>query len=270
MDKYSRNSRVSIITKILTENPNKIMSLNYFSEILNAAKSTISEDILVIREILEKLEMGRIETIAGATGGVRYIVKVSDEDQAKFKAYICDTLKDKSRVVPGNFLYVTDIMLDPDVVSQAGAILAAHFIKLKPDYIITVETKGVPLAYEVARYMGVPLIVARKNSKVTEGTSVTINYMSGTTGRLSTMGLSKRTLKNSSKCLFIDDFLRAGGTVNGIQDLLREFDSELVGIGVLVDNKEVKKNLPKPTVCIVNYYGIDEDGNIRMEPSENI
>lgn len=270
MEKYSRNSRVSIITKILTENPNKIMSLNYFSDILNAAKSTISEDILVVREILEKLDMGRIETIAGATGGVRYIVKVSEKEKEKFKEYICSTLSDKSRVVPGNFLYVTDIMLDPEVVSKAGAMLAGHFIKLKPDYIITVETKGVPLAYEVARYMGVPLIVARKNSKVTEGTSVTINYVSGTTGRLSTMGLSKRTLKISSRCLFIDDFLRAGGTVNGIEDLLREFDSELIGIGVLVDNKEVKKTMTQPYVSIVDYYGIDEKGAIRMKPSTTI
>ena len=71
MQKFSRNSRISIITKILIENPSKIMSLNYFSEILNAAKSTISEDILVIREMFEAMEMGEIESIAGATGGVR-------------------------------------------------------------------------------------------------------------------------------------------------------------------------------------------------------
>ena len=38
MQKYSRNSRISAITKILIENPNKIMSLNYFSEMLNAAQ----------------------------------------------------------------------------------------------------------------------------------------------------------------------------------------------------------------------------------------
>ena len=30
--------------------------------------------------------------------------------------------------------------------------------------------------------------------------------------------------------------LRGGGTAQGITDLLKEFDSELVGTGVLVDN----------------------------------
>ena len=55
------------------ENPNKIIGLNKFSELLNAAKSTISEDIVVVREVLRKLEMGKIETIAGVAGGIKYI-----------------------------------------------------------------------------------------------------------------------------------------------------------------------------------------------------
>ena len=54
MEKLSRNSRVAIITKILTSNPNKIIGLNNFSTLLNAAKSTISEDIVIVRDILEK------------------------------------------------------------------------------------------------------------------------------------------------------------------------------------------------------------------------
>ncbi len=269
MQKFSRNSRISIITKILIENPSKIMSLNYFSEILNAAKSTISEDILVIREMFETMEMGKIESIAGATGGVRYIAGMGKAAEEEFKASICETLNDKSRIVPGNFLYITDIMLNPTIVHKAGVLLGSKFSDIKADYVITVETKGIPLAYEVARYLGVPLVVARKNAKVTEGTSVTINYVSGTTGRLSNMGLAKRTLKSGSRCLFIDDFLRAGGTVNGIRDLLFEFDSELVGIGVLVDNKEVEKNLPTPYTSLVDYHGLNADGEVVMEISKN-
>ena len=56
MEKLSRNNRVVAITKILMETPNKIIGLNRFSEFLNAAKSTISEDIVIVREVLEKLE----------------------------------------------------------------------------------------------------------------------------------------------------------------------------------------------------------------------
>ena len=62
MEKLSRNNRVVIITKILVENPNKVIGLNRFSELLNAAKSTISEDIVIVREVLDKLDMGKVET----------------------------------------------------------------------------------------------------------------------------------------------------------------------------------------------------------------
>ena len=66
MEKMTRNSRVVAITKILLEKPNRIIGLNKFSEMLNAAKSTISEDIVIVRETLQKLEMGKVETISGA------------------------------------------------------------------------------------------------------------------------------------------------------------------------------------------------------------
>ena len=60
MEKLSRNSRVVAITKILMEKPNQIIGLNKFSDLLNAAKSTISEDIVIVREVLKKLEMGKV------------------------------------------------------------------------------------------------------------------------------------------------------------------------------------------------------------------
>ncbi len=41
---------------------------------------------------------------------------------------------------------------------------------------------------------------------------------------------------------FIDDFMKAGGTALGIINLLKEFESELLGIGVLIDNTDITKN----------------------------
>ena len=34
---------------------------------------------------------------------------------------------------------------------------------------MTVATKGIPLAYAVANYLDVPVVIARKDNKVTEG-----------------------------------------------------------------------------------------------------
>lgn len=270
MEKLSRNTRVSIITKILMENPNKIIGLNRFSELLNAAKSTISEDIFIVRESLEKKDMGTIETIAGAAGGIKFVPNIGEEERNKFIQELCDVMSANNRLVASQFIYVTDLMFDPTIIGKAGIILASFFKKTLVDYIVTVETKGIPLAYEVAKNLGVPMVVARRDSKVTEGSTLSINYVSGTSGRIQQMCLSKKALKNGSRCIFIDDFMRGGGTAKGIIDLLREFDSELVGIGVLVDNKIASNKLAKDYISLVDVVQLEEEGGIKIIPSDNL
>ena len=88
MEKLSRNNRVVIITKILVENPNKVIGLNRFSELLNAAKSTISEDIVIVREVLDKLDMGKVETISGAAGGIKFHKWVVMQKKSLLRNYV--------------------------------------------------------------------------------------------------------------------------------------------------------------------------------------
>ena len=268
MEKLSRNSRVVAITKILMESPNKIIGLNKFSDLLNAAKSTISEDIVIVREVLDKLEMGKVETISGAAGGIKYIPGIGYDKGRDFALELCNLLKDDERVIAGNFIYVTDLMYNPEIIGKAGVILSSCFKNMDVDYVITVQTKGIPLAYEVARNLGVQLVIARRDTQVTEGPTVTINYVSGTSGRLQQMALSKKSMKSNSRCIFIDDFMKGGGTAQGIKDLLKEFDSELVGIGVLVDNKEVEKKLVDEYVSIVELKSVDKSTIIDIQPSK--
>jgi purine operon repressor len=260
MEKYSRNQRISAITKILMENPSKIINLIYFTEMFNAAKSTISEDLVVIKEIMNRLHTGRVETIAGAAGGIRYIYGISDENSEKFVESLCEDLRNSERIVPGNFLYLIDIMYNPEIIYKSAVILASTFNNNKVDYVVTVETKGIPLAYEVARILGVKLVIVRRDNKVTEGPTVSINYISGSTKRIQTMSLSKRAIKKGSKCIFIDDFMKAGGTGLGIINLLKEFESTLLGIGVLIDDISTPEKLVDKYVSIIQYKGVDENG----------
>jgi purine operon repressor len=268
LEKLSRNNRVVAITKILTENPNKIIGLNRFSDLLNAAKSTISEDIVIVREVFEKLEMGKVETIAGAAGGIKYIPGIKREGAKDFAEELCTLLKDESRIIPGNFIYMTDLMYNPKIISKAGVILSSEFYGENVDYIVTVETKGIPLAYEVSKNLGIPLVIIRRDNKVTEGSTISINYVSGTSGKIQQMSLSKKLMKNHSKCIFIDDFLRGGGTAQGIKDLLKEFESELIGIGVLVDNIGVTRKIVTDYVSIVNLKHLGEPKDLEVYPSK--
>ena len=47
-----------------------------------------------------------------------------------------------------------------------------------------------------------------------------------------------RSLKAGSRVLIVDDFLKGGGTINGMISLLAEFDSELAGVAVFADNAQ--------------------------------
>ena len=158
-------------------------------------------------------------------------------------------------------------MYNPQIVSKAGVILASHFQNMNIDYIVTVETKGIPLAYEVAKSLGIELVIIRKDNKITEGPTVTINYVSGTSGRIQQMALAKKCMKPSSKCVFIDDFLRGGGTAEGIKDLLKEFDSELVGTGVLVDNVGIENKRTSDYISIIDLEYNNEEEKLNVRPS---
>lgn len=267
MEKFTRNQRVAAITKTLMENPNKIINLNKFTNMFNAAKSTISEDLVVIKDTLNKLDMGKINTISGAAGGIKYVCGMSKEESRKFAEELCIILKNRDRIIPGNFLYVTDIVFDPQIIHTAGKILASAFITKDVDYVITVETKGIPLAYEVAKMLGVQLVLARRETKITEGSTLSINYVSGSSGRIQNMSLSKKSLNKNSNCIFIDDFMKAGGTAMGIIDLLKEFESKLLGIGVLIDNMETPRKLIHDYVSIVDFKGVNEKGESLLYPS---
>lgn len=268
MEKLSRNVRIAAITKILIENPNKTINLNNFTEKFNAAKSTVSEDILVVKDTLNRFGMGKVETIAGAAGGVKYVCGISSEEREEFASKLCSILREKDRIIPGNYIYMTDIMYNPEIISKAGIILASAFNDMGIDCVVTVETKGIPLAYEAAKMLGCELVIVRRDNKVTEGTTVSINYVTGSSKRIQTMSLSRKALKTGSKCIFIDDFMKAGGTALGIVNMLKEFDSELVGIGVMIEDIEKPQKLVKDYLSIVEFNGVNEEGIAIVTPSQ--
>lgn len=123
-------------------------------------------------------------------------------------------------------------------MKNVGRIIANAFKEEKIDAVMTVATKGVPLANAVANVLNVPFVIVRRDLKITEGSTVSVNYVSGSSDRIEKMFLSKRSLKAGSRVLIVDDFLKNGGTINGMISLLSEFDSTLVGVAVFAENQK--------------------------------
>lgn len=252
MGKWRRSERMVAMTKVLLENPRQLYTLGYFSGIFNSAKSSISEDLTIIKETLQTMGEGTLETIAGAAGGVKYIPISNPEKEREFLDNLALRLADAQRLLPGGYLYMTDIIYDPSVIAKLGNIFFTRFINQEPDYIVTVETKGIPLALMIAKSFNKPLVIIRADSKVTEGSALSINYVSGSSKKIGTMSLARRALPTDSKVIIIDDFMKAGGTAKGMVDLMKEFKAEVLGIGVLMDTLEPKEKL------IDNYLGLLE------------
>lgn len=233
-----RTARIAYITQQLTDNPNKLFSLNYFCNELSAAKSTISEDISIVKDAAETAEIGKIITITGKNGGVKFIPCLTKEKCAAIQSELCDKLADPSRNLGEGFIYTSDLMFDPHFTKKLASIFAQIYSNHEIDYVVTIETKGLPLAFMTAQYLGIPTVVVRREPKISEGPTISINYFSGTAGRMKKMSISKKSIVPGSSAIIIDDFMRAGGSIKGICELLSEMNVTTKGIGVAIASTE--------------------------------
>ena len=104
-------------------------------------------------------------------------------------------------------------------MKNVGRIIANAFKGQKIDAVMTVATKAVPLANAVADVLNIPFVIVRRDLKITEGSTVSVNYVSGSSDRIEKMFLSKRSLKPNSRVFIVDDFLKGGGTITGMISL---------------------------------------------------
>ena len=72
------------MTQYLLFRPHSLIPLTTFAERYNSAKSSISEDLAIIKEVFEEEGLGELNTLAGAAGGVKFSPKMPKEISLKF------------------------------------------------------------------------------------------------------------------------------------------------------------------------------------------
>jgi purine operon repressor len=147
-------------------------------------------------------------------------------------------------------------------MGKLSRVFARIFRDCGADYVATVETKGIPLAYNVAWLLNLPLVIVRREANISEGSTISINYISGSYDRLQKMSMSKRSVKNGSKVLVIDDFMRGGGSVTGIAEMMNEFDSKIVGVGIAIVSTEPEKKKVSGYVNFVDLGTVDPENKV--------
>ena len=210
-----------------------------------------------------------METVAGAAGGVRYRAIPSPARIRKVLGDVSARLMEPGRMLPGGFLYTSDISAESDVVQQMGEILAAQYYDRQPHFVLTMETKGIPIALMTAKMLDVPLVIARRDSRAYEGPAVKINYIAGGGNeRIETMALARRAVKSGQRALIIDDFMKGGGTLQGMVDMMREFQAEVVGVGVMIATAQPELKRVQGAHSLMVMEGFDrETGRAIVRPS---
>ncbi len=259
MKKWKRSERLVDMVQYLTSRPHQLIALTQFTERYQAAKSSISEDLQIIKETLQLNGQGELITTAGAAGGVRYIPAVSLKWARTWVEELKQGLEDPSRLLPGGYLYLSDYLSQPQLVNQMGQIFSSQFRQAGVDYVLTMETKGIPLAYATSQYLNVPFVIVRRDHRVTEGSVVSINYVSGSSKRIQTMSLARRSMPPNCRVLIVDDFMKAGGTIKGMMDLLEEFDAEVAGACVFMESLAAPEKLVDNVISLLRLVEVDPD-----------
>lgn len=233
--KVRRSDRLIDMTRYLLERPHQLVSLTFFSKRYESAKSSISEDLTILKRTLKARGTGLLETVPGAAGGARFVPYMAKSEAETFVADMVTELSAADRYLPGGFVYMSDLLGRPDVLRQTGRLMATQYIDEPIDTVLTIATKGIPIAQSVASFLNVPFAIVRHDSQISEGSTVSVNFVSESSQRIEKMALSKRSLQAGSRVLLVDDFMKGGGTIGGMRSLLAEFDAELAGVAVFAE-----------------------------------
>lgn len=111
---------------------------------------------------------------------------------------------------------------------------ATELLKKAPeyDYLITAESKGIPLAYEMARQHGdKKWLLARKGAKLYMQNVVSVEVKSITTAAVQKLYLDGEdaALMKGKRVLIVDDVISTGESLHALEALVNQAGGEIVG-----------------------------------------
>lgn len=128
-------------------------------------------------------------------------------------------------------LYIGAFIMFNDVPLTTAA--AKELLSKAPDFdvIMTAESKGIPLAYEMSRQSGKPYIVARKGPKLYMREIITVEVDSITTDHVQKLclGLDEKLILNDKKVLLVDDVISTGESLAAMEKLAQKAGAHISG-----------------------------------------
>ena len=99
------------------------------------------------------------------------------------------------------------------------------------DLIITAESKGIPLAYEMSRQSGKKYLLARKSVKLYMKKPVAVDVKSITTAKLQTLYIDSDDIASmeGKRVLIVDDVVSTGESMAALEQLVHKAGGKIVG-----------------------------------------
>ena len=145
-------------------------------------------------------------------------------------------------------LYIAAFVMFGDVEMTKAA--ASALLRKAPEYdvLITAESKGIPLLYEMARQSGHNYyIVARKGPKLYMQNVLTVYVNSITTDHQQVLciGSAEAEAMRGKRILVVDDVISTGESLAAIEKLVNEVGGNIVGkMAVLAEGDAIdRKNI---------------------------
>ncbi len=98
------------------------------------------------------------------------------------------------------------------------------------DILITAESKGIPLAYEMSRQSGKPYVLARKSEKLYMSDPITVEDKSITTAAVQRLVIDRKDLASmdGKRVLIVDDVISTGGSLHALESLVSHSKGQVV------------------------------------------
>lgn len=123
---------------------------------------------------------------------------------------------------------------------------ARDLIRIAPehDVIITAESKGIPLAYEMSRQSGKQYLLARKSAKLYMSEPIRVQVKSITTARIQELYIDRTDIAciKCKRVLIVDDVISTGESLAALESLVEQAGGKVVGrMAVLAEGDAAKR-----------------------------
>lgn len=232
-----RSERLVRLTSKFLLKPSESISLTDLADEFNVSKTVISDDIEVVNSAMQSEGFAEMQVERGRSGGARLLPICAPEYRKAILEEIAKKLSDADRYLPGGLVYYSDLIFNPEISLPLGLAMASLFSSAEPDIIMTTEVKGIPISLFAAHALGCPLAVCRYRNRPSDGSAVAVHYPVAN-GDVRTMYMGTRQIQKGSRVLILDDFMRGGSTVAGMQLMVRQFEATVVGTGLFITSEK--------------------------------